>query len=85
MILLSKAVLLEMGVQGVQAHLQKFWFAENLGKIPENPGKMAPNVAWLQKIASKACRKTHEDLFWRSHQKKVLIFVGEKLQVKLHK
>jgi len=24
---------------GVQAHPQKFWFAENLRKIPENPGK----------------------------------------------
>jgi len=33
-------------VQGVQRHPQKFWFVEipgkileNLGKIPENPGK----------------------------------------------
>ena len=31
--------LLEVGVQGLQAHPQKFWFAENLGKSPENPGK----------------------------------------------
>ena len=35
-LMLWKAVLLEVGVQ---AHPQKFWFAENLGKIPENPGK----------------------------------------------
>jgi len=28
-----------VGVKGLQAHLQKFWFAENLGKSPENPGK----------------------------------------------
>jgi len=38
MILLWKAVVLEVGVQWVQAHPQKFWFAENVGKIPENPG-----------------------------------------------
>jgi len=25
---------------GVQAHLQKFWFVKNLGKIPENLGKI---------------------------------------------
>ena len=25
--------------EGMQAHLQKFWFVENLGKIPETPGK----------------------------------------------
>jgi len=36
MILLWKAVVLEMGVK---EHPQKFWFAENLGKILENPGK----------------------------------------------
>ena len=39
MILLRKAVLLEMGVKGLQAHPKKFWFPENLGKSPENPGK----------------------------------------------
>ena len=35
MILLWKAMVLE----GLQAHPQKFWFVENLGKSPENPGK----------------------------------------------
>jgi len=45
--------------------------------------KMAPNVS-LQKMAPNLCRKTHEDLFWRSHQKKVvMIFVGENLSKKL--
>jgi len=28
------------GVQGVQAHPQKFWLVENLGKILENVGKI---------------------------------------------
>jgi len=36
MLLLWKAVVLELGVQGLQAHLKKFWSAENLGKSPEN-------------------------------------------------
>ena len=39
MILLWKVVVLEVGVQMVQAHLKKFWFAENLDKTSENPGK----------------------------------------------
>jgi len=38
-------------------------FLKNLGKIPENPGKMAPNVVWLQKMAPKVCKKSHEDFF----------------------
>ena len=29
---------------GVQAHAQKFWFGENLGKIIENPGKICGNL-----------------------------------------
>ena len=36
MMLLWKAVVLEVGVQ---AHPQKVWFDENLGKSPENSGK----------------------------------------------
>jgi len=32
--------------------------------------KIVPNVAWIQKTAPKVCRKTYEDLFWRSHQKR---------------
>ena len=30
--------------------------------------KIAPKVAWLQKMAPKVCRKTNEDRFWKSHQ-----------------
>ena len=37
MILLWKAVV--VGVWVVQAQPQKFWFAENLGKISEHPRK----------------------------------------------
>jgi len=33
--------------------------------------KMAPNIVWLQKMAPKVCRKTHEDLFG-GHTKKGL-------------
>jgi len=36
MILLGTAVVLDLTVQ---AHPQKFWFAENLGNIPESPRK----------------------------------------------
>jgi len=81
MMLLWKAVVLEMGVK---AHSQTFWFAENLGKIPENPGKNGTKRCLTSKTEPKVCRKTHEDRFWRSHQKKVLmIFAGETLQVKV--
>ena len=45
--------------------------------------KMAPNVACFKKWRPRFAEKTHEDLLWRSHHKKVLmIFVGENLQVK---
>ena len=62
--LLWKSVVLEVGVQRLQAHPKLFWFAENLGKSPENPGRKGSNVVWLQKMATKVCIKTHhEDLF----------------------
>jgi len=43
--------------------------------------KMAPDVAWLQKMAPNICRKAQlRPLFSRSHQKQVFIFfVGENL------
>jgi len=45
------------GGLGVRVHLQKFWFAENMGKIPENPGKNGTQRCLLQKMAPKVCRK----------------------------
>jgi len=48
-------------MQWVQAHPKQFLFAENLGKISENPGKNG----------TKFCRKTYEDLFG-DHPKKGL-------------
>jgi len=62
MTLLWKAVVFEVEVQWAQAHPQRF----DLLKIWV---RMPPKVAGLQKMASKVCRKTHEDLFWRSHEK----------------
>ena len=60
MIMLWKAVVFEVGVQGLQAHPQKFWFAENLGKSPKNPGR---NGVQRRLTAPKVCMKKHEDLF----------------------
>ena len=63
MILLWKAVVLEVGVKGLQAHAQNVWFAKNLIRSPENRVKMAPNVVWLQKMVPNVCMKTHETYF----------------------
>ena len=70
----------EVGLQWVQAHPQRFDLLKIWVRTP-------PKVAWLQKMAPKVCRKTHEDLFWRSHQKKVFKWsLWEKLcRQKLHK
>ena len=42
------------------------------GKIPENLGKWAPNVVWLQNMAPKVCRKTSEDHFLGGHTAKTV-------------
>jgi len=63
MILLWKVVALEVGVQGLQAHPQMFWFAENLGKSPENTGINGAQRCLTSKMAPKVCIKTHEDVF----------------------
>jgi len=76
MILLLKAVVLEVEVHWVQAHPQTFWFAENLGKKL----KMPPKVAWLQKCRPKFAEKHTNNLFGRHTKKKFLmIFLGETL------
>ena len=63
---------------GVQAHPQKFWFVENPSKIAENLGKIGGQCCLISKMAPNSSRKTHEDLFWMSYQKRsswFLIFV----------
>jgi len=40
----------EAGVKRVQAHLQIFWFVENLGKFHQNLGKIYGNVCKILKI-----------------------------------
>ena len=50
-------------MQGLQAHPQKFWFAENLGKSPENPGKNGAQRCLASKMAPKVHTKTHEKFF----------------------
>jgi len=63
---------------GVAGANQKFWFAENQGKSPENPGKNSAQRCLTSQNDADICIKTHEDLFWRLHQKEVfMIFVGE--------
>jgi len=59
--------LLEVGVKDTlkSFDLLKIW--ETSLKIRV---KMAPNLVLLQNMAPKVCRKSHEDLFWRSHQKR---------------
>jgi len=41
------------GVQGVQAHPQKFWFVQNLGKIPETFGKISENLGKIPENPNK--------------------------------
>ena len=52
--LLRKAVVLEVGLQ---AHPQKFWFAENLGKIPENPVKNGAQRRLISKNGAQGVQK----------------------------
>jgi len=46
-----------VGVQWVQAHPQKFWFAENMGKRPENPGKNGAQSCLTSKIGAQGLQK----------------------------
>jgi len=63
MLLLWKAVVLELGVQGLQAYLQKFDLLKIWAKALKISVKMAPNIVWLKKAAPKVCIETHEDFF----------------------
>jgi len=54
------SVVQEAGVQGVQAHPQKFWFGENPGKIHGNLGKISENLQYLGKNGAQ------HDLIWKN-------------------
>jgi len=61
-------------MQGVQAQPQKFWFvknfcktSENLGKIPENPGKSCDQRCLTSKMAPNVCRKAQLRPFFGGH------------------
>ena len=80
MILLWKAVVFEVGWRRCKRTPKRFDLLKTWALSLNIRVKMAPNLAWLQKMAPKVCRKTHENLFWRLHQKTVsMIFVGENL------
>jgi len=61
MIPLWKSVVLDVGVQGLQAHFQIFCFVENLGKSPGNPGK---NCAQRCLTSRNGVRGSHKNT-WR--------------------
>jgi len=70
MILLWKAVVLEVGMQELQAHPQKFWFAENLGKSPENPGKHGGQGCLTSKNGAQGLHKNTWKPFSGGYQKR---------------
>ena len=70
MILLWKAVVLEVGVQGLQAQPKKFWLAENLGKSPENPGKNIAQHCLTSKNGAQALHKNTWRPFFGGYTKK---------------
>jgi len=75
----------EPGAQEAQAHLQKFWFVDNPGKISENPGKFRHKCSdtfvlfekcdrlmknvWIW-ISFLQKKRKHEDLSFEGHTKK---------------
>ena len=71
MILLWKTVVLVGG--GGQAHPQKFWFAENLGNIPENPRENGAQPCLTLKHCAQGLQKiTWMKTFFGGHTKKGL-------------
>ena len=59
----------------MQAHPKKFDLMKIWAKSLKIRVKKAPNVACIKKITPKICRKTHEDLIWRSIQKKFFVII----------
>jgi len=54
----------------IQTNSLNFWAKS--WKSRQNPGKMVPNVVWLEQMAPNICRKTHEDLFLKITSRKGL-------------
>jgi len=68
----------------MQAHPQKLWLVANPGKITENPSKILETLDKIPENLGKTPEnpgkngdqrlqkntKTHEDLFWRTYQKR---------------
>jgi len=78
-------------VQGVQAHHQKFWFVENLGKIlkclgkiPENLGRNGSHRCLTSKNGTQHLQKNKWRPFWRWHQKGLNNLCGRKFLGKSH-
>jgi len=61
MVLIWKAVVLEVGVQDPQ----KFWSAENLGKSPENPGRNGAHGCLTSKNGAQGFHKNTWRPFFR--------------------
>jgi len=78
MIMLWKTVVL-VG-DGGQAHPQKFWFAENLGNIPENPRENGAQPYLTSKHGAQGLQKITWRPFLEVAPKKVfMILVGDHL------
>jgi len=72
------------GCRGCKRTPPKFWFAENLGKSPENPGKNGAQRCLTLKNGAQGLHKNTWRPFWRLHHKEVfMIFMGENLQAKV--
>jgi len=70
MILLWKTMVLDVGVQGLQAHPQKFWFVENLAKSPENPGENGAQLCLTTKNGTQGLHKNPWRPFFGGYTKK---------------
>jgi len=71
-ILLWKAVVLEVGVKGLQAHPQNFCFVEILSKSPENPGKNGAQCCLTSKNSAQCLHENTRDLILEVTPKRVL-------------
>jgi len=57
-------------MDALQAQRQKFWFAENLGKSPENPGKNGAQRCLTSKSGAQGLYKNTRRPLFRRYIKK---------------